>query len=172
MVMEIGDSRLGNYVRKGLVLVVGVVLLSFVEPVYADIAPGRGGEGVFNFEGLLIVSFLTLVNATFEVIALYILGLKGRRQLVLAGVANLISWPLMGLTMAMLDFGGFMFQLLLMEVVVIGLETVLIYFLGRKYRLGWLFIRVLLVNVLSATVGTILAYFLLTSLVGLFGFSF
>lgn len=137
------------------ILVILLLLLLSPPPVLADIYIQSDFEKfLLGFWGSLII--ITLVNMIFEVIILFVLGLRKRKQILSILLANLISWPVFYYLSS--ETTNQLLTIVFYEILVVLFETIFIYIFNREFKLLKLLLKVFLANLLSATVGTYILF--------------
>jgi hypothetical protein len=122
--------------------------------------------GIFYLTAGLLL--FTSINLFIEVLVLYFLGLRERRTMLTIVAVNLISWPIFYylVNLSNLQFLQVRFlMIVVLEIIIIVIETLVIYFLNREHKLFRLFLKVGAANIVSAIIGTLIFYLLVYLLI-------
>lgn len=143
--------------RRRILSILIIFLFFFLSPppVLADIYIQSDFEKfLLGFWGSLII--ITLVNMIFETIILFVIGLRKRKQILSILIANLISWPIFYYLLS--ETNEQLVTIVFYEVLVVLFETIFIYIFNRELKFVKLLLKILLANLLSATVGTYILF--------------
>lgn len=155
-----------------LFLILLLLSVFLAKPVHAnlwasDTIQKMAIQVFFIVIGMTVIA--AIINAVIEVLTLYILRLRGRRVTLTVIVANLITWPFFFYIVYSTNIEWL--TIIFLEIVVVVVETFIIYLFNRELRLLKLFLKVGVANFISAILGTVfiyaLAIFILPKLINL-----
>lgn len=132
---------------------------------YCMFSPGSFGGMYLGFNPYFFVPMVILVNTAIEIVVLYLLSLRSKREILIVFIVNITSWPIFMFSITRLSQ---MLEIFLLELLVIISETIILCMLLKKYAWSKILPKVAFANVFSVLTGYLLTPHLyrLTQVIG------